>query len=185
MLFRMTGRQSNVVEDWTYGPARWLGAGLLAGAAVVGIFWSISARRVDAEQQAPVPVSAAVRAPHNSSQHEPAKQTSAQLPVPAQPQPIVTQLAPRTPEAAPAATPTSVSAVSVPPAVASPSKLLNLNTATFQDLEGLPGIGPSLAARIIDDHAKNGRFKHIDDLDRVKGIGPKLLERIRPFVTAE
>lgn len=179
----MTGRPSNVVEDWTYGPARWLGAGLVAGAAAVGIFWSISARRVDAEQQAPIPASAAIRTPQPASTHEAANPTSAKPPIPAQPQPIVTQLAPRTPEAVPAATPAA--SPSVPVTAASPGKPLNLNVATFQDLESLPGIGPSLAARIIDDRAKNGRFKRIDDLDRVKGIGPKLLERIRPFVTVE
>ena len=61
--------------------------------------------------------------------------------------------------------------------------LLNVNTATAAELEALPGIGPTLAARIVEDRETNGPFTNVDDLKRVKGIGDKLLERIRPYVT--
>lgn len=61
--------------------------------------------------------------------------------------------------------------------------LLNVNTATAAELEALPGIGPTLAARIVEDRQTNGPFATVDDLKRVKGIGDKLLERIRPYVT--
>lgn len=61
--------------------------------------------------------------------------------------------------------------------------LLNLNTATAAELEALPGIGPTLAARIVEDRQTNGPFATVDDLKRVNGIGDKILERIRPYVT--
>jgi len=59
---------------------------------------------------------------------------------------------------------------------------LDLNRATPADLEALPGIGPALAARIIDYRRTHGPFKTIDDLEQVSGIGPKKLARIKPLV---
>jgi competence protein ComEA len=61
--------------------------------------------------------------------------------------------------------------------------LVNLNRAGRQALETLPGIGPALAQRIIDDRKANGPFKSVDDLARVSGIGPKTVERLRHLVT--
>ena len=59
---------------------------------------------------------------------------------------------------------------------------LDLNTATSEDLDALPGIGPVLAKRIVDYRAAHGPFKKIDDLMEVSGIGPKKLEKIKPFL---
>jgi competence protein ComEA len=59
---------------------------------------------------------------------------------------------------------------------------LDLNTATAEDLDALPGIGPVLAKRIVDYRAAHGPFKKIDDLEQVSGIGPKKLEKIKPFL---
>jgi competence ComEA-like helix-hairpin-helix protein len=58
---------------------------------------------------------------------------------------------------------------------------LNLNTATLEELEVLPGVGPVLARRTIDDRP----YRSVDDLKRVKGIGRKRLEKIRPLARAE
>ncbi|MES2637915.1 MAG: helix-hairpin-helix domain-containing protein [Myxococcota bacterium] len=55
---------------------------------------------------------------------------------------------------------------------------LSLNHATMADLEGLPGIGPALAARIVAGRP----FRSLDDLDRVKGIGPAKLRALAPLV---
>jgi competence protein ComEA len=63
-----------------------------------------------------------------------------------------------------------------------PDQLLNLNTASAAELDGLPGIGPVLAARIVAEREKKP-FAKIEDLRRVSGIGPKKLEAIRPLVT--
>lgn len=62
---------------------------------------------------------------------------------------------------------------------------LDLNTATAGDLQALPGIGPVLAARVIEDRAANGLFQTVEGLRRVRGIGPKTLQRLRPLVAAE
>ena len=65
---------------------------------------------------------------------------------------------------------------------ASPS-LIDLNTATAQELELLPGIGPVMAGRIITYREANGPFTSLDDVENVPGIGPKTLESIRPLAT--
>ncbi len=63
-----------------------------------------------------------------------------------------------------------------------PSKVLDLNRASLDDIEALPGIGPVLAQRVIDYRASAGKFKSVEELRQVKGIGAKKLERLRPFV---
>jgi competence ComEA-like helix-hairpin-helix protein len=61
---------------------------------------------------------------------------------------------------------------------------LNVNRATAVELEGLPGIGPALAARIVADREARGSFATISAMDRVPGIGPALLSRLGRLVTA-
>lgn len=61
---------------------------------------------------------------------------------------------------------------------------IDLNTATAAQLELLPGVGPTLAARIVQDRQANGPFKSVDDLDRVKGIGPGIVEKVRLLARA-
>ncbi|MEQ1832910.1 MAG: helix-hairpin-helix domain-containing protein [Candidatus Eisenbacteria bacterium] len=57
---------------------------------------------------------------------------------------------------------------------------IELNTATASELDRLPGIGPVLAARIVEHRRRHGPFRSPDDLLSVPGIGPRLLERLRP-----
>jgi len=61
--------------------------------------------------------------------------------------------------------------------------LVNLNTATLEQLESLPGIGPALAQRILDHRQEHGPFRSVDDLLNVSGIGEKRLEDLRSKVT--
>jgi competence protein ComEA len=64
----------------------------------------------------------------------------------------------------------------------SPTAPVDLNTATLEQLDGLPGIGPVLAQRILDWRTANGRFDSIDELGEVSGIGEAHLSDLRPLV---
>jgi competence protein ComEA len=65
---------------------------------------------------------------------------------------------------------------------AQPQTPLDLNTATAEELDALPGVGPSIARSIVDDRNRNGPFAAVDDLTRVRGIGPAKLEELRSLV---
>ena len=60
--------------------------------------------------------------------------------------------------------------------------LIHLNSATVADLDKLPGLGPTLAARIIDWREANNGFKSVDDLRKIGGIGDKLFAGLRKLV---
>lgn len=62
---------------------------------------------------------------------------------------------------------------------------LNLNRATWEELQLLEGIGELTAEKIIADRKTNGPYSTIDDLQRVSGIGPKTVEKLRPFLDCE
>lgn len=69
-------------------------------------------------------------------------------------------------------------------AVGQPAAKVDLNTATQDQLESLPGIGPAMAKRIQEYREANGGFKRIEDLMNVKGIGEKKFLRLKELVTA-
>ncbi|MBI5645871.1 MAG: helix-hairpin-helix domain-containing protein [Ignavibacteriae bacterium] len=60
---------------------------------------------------------------------------------------------------------------------------INLNTASAENLATLPGVGPSIARRIIEYRDSQGIFQAVEDLMNVKGIGPKKFERIKPYLS--
>ena len=60
---------------------------------------------------------------------------------------------------------------------------VNINTATAEELQTLPRIGPAMAQRIIAWREAHGGFHSVDELDAVPGIGPSMLENLRPLVT--
>ncbi len=61
--------------------------------------------------------------------------------------------------------------------------VVDINKGTATDLVAVPGIGKSLAQRIVDFREKNGPFGQVDDLLKVQGIGEKSLEKLRPYLT--
>jgi|SRR5262245_27276848 len=61
--------------------------------------------------------------------------------------------------------------------------VVNLNTATKDELMTVKGIGEKRAQEIIDYRKKNGNFKSVDDLEKVPGIGPGIMKQIRSQVT--
>jgi competence protein ComEA len=65
---------------------------------------------------------------------------------------------------------------------ASPGQPVDLNTATLEQLDGLPGVGPVLAQRILDWRTHHGRFSSVDELTEVSGIGERTLADIKPLV---
>ena len=64
-------------------------------------------------------------------------------------------------------------------------ELLNINTASAEELQTLPNIGARMAQRIVVYREQHGKFTDVDALQNVKGIGAKTLEKLRPFVDAK
>jgi competence protein ComEA len=64
----------------------------------------------------------------------------------------------------------------------SPSAPVDLNSATVEQLDALPGIGPVTAQKIVDYRTQHGPFTSVDDLDAIPGIGPSRIENLRGLV---
>lgn len=62
-------------------------------------------------------------------------------------------------------------------------ELININTAALDELDGLPGIGPTIAQRIIDYRTENGPFSTIDEIMDVSGVGPATFDEIKDLIT--
>ena len=60
---------------------------------------------------------------------------------------------------------------------------VNLNTATIEQLQTLPGVGPAIAKNILDYRTKVGKFAKIEDILNVKGIGEKKFQRMKDRLT--
>ena len=80
-----------------------------------------------------------------------------------------------------------LSALAVSPALAVESPplegVVNINTASAEQLQMLPGVGEVRARAILSERKGRGGFKSIEDLRAVKGVGDSLLDRMRPYVT--
>ncbi len=61
--------------------------------------------------------------------------------------------------------------------------IVNINTATATELQTLPGIGASVATRILEYRQKNGGFKKVEDLMNIRGIGEKTFLKLKPLIT--
>jgi comEA protein len=64
-----------------------------------------------------------------------------------------------------------------------PEAPINLNSATSEELQLVPGIGPVTAEKILQMRKSYGAFKSVDDLRAARGIGPKRLEKMRKYLT--
>lgn len=62
---------------------------------------------------------------------------------------------------------------------------IDVNAATAEDLQKVPGIGVALSQRIIEFRQEHGRFETLDDLLNVRGIGTTSLEKLRPFLVVK
>lgn len=84
------------------------------------------------------------------------------------------------------ANPSTPPAFRVLPGAVTPTpqtELININTATLDELETLPGVGPTLAQRIIDYRTQHGPFQSIEDIMNVPGIGPVIFDQIQALIT--
>lgn len=70
-----------------------------------------------------------------------------------------------------------------PTVVSATTELVNINTASLEELDTLPGIGPTTAQNIIDYREQNGPFVSIEDIVNVSGIGPVSYERFKDLIT--
>jgi competence protein ComEA len=76
----------------------------------------------------------------------------------------------------------SAAGSAAPGAASPPSAPVQLSTATLEQLDSLPGVGPMTAQKILDYRQKHGAFHSVDELDAVPGIGPKRLDQLRDLV---
>jgi competence protein ComEA len=102
--------------------------------------------------------------------------------------PIPTQRSPSTPEPTAGIENPLPATTAAPPGGDLPASTatygwININTATLEELDRLPGIGPVIAQRIIDYRTSNGPFVLIEDIMNVKGIGPVTFEKIKGLIT--
>ena len=65
------------------------------------------------------------------------------------------------------------------------SPLVSINEASREELERLPGIGPALAARIVEHRERFGRFRRAEHLLLVRGVSERRFLQLRPYVTAD
>jgi competence protein ComEA len=70
-----------------------------------------------------------------------------------------------------------------PAATSAELEIVNVNTASLEELDTLPGIGPVIGERIIAYRDEHGPFKTVEELTEVEGISDRLLERLRPRIT--
>jgi competence protein ComEA len=75
--------------------------------------------------------------------------------------------------------------IDLAPSISTEGSLVNINTASKEELESLPVIGPVIAQRILDYRETNGLFLTIEDLMNVAGIGEKNFEKIKFLITVE
>ena len=66
-----------------------------------------------------------------------------------------------------------------------PDMRIDINSASAAELALLPGLGPRLSERIVENRAEHGPFRTLEELTRVSRVGPMIVQRIRPYVVVE
>jgi comEA protein len=68
-------------------------------------------------------------------------------------------------------------------ATAKSADKININTASLEELQKLPRIGPQVAQRILDYRKENGSFKRVEDILKVRGVGEKMFSQLKDLIT--
>lgn len=71
------------------------------------------------------------------------------------------------------------------PATEQPRAPISINRASREELERLPGVGPALAARIVEHRERHGPFRRAEHLLVIRGISERRFRELRPFITAD
>lgn len=167
-------------RDWTQGPGMWFAVGVICTLCAVSLVWTVVNN--------PRPLQPTVVTEQGVRRQTPHQPQDVRNDIPAGTTSIVRERTqyredvPAEDAAIPAKTVRSTG-VNESAHDAFARLRIDLNTASAAELELLPGIGPTLAARILFDRQQHGAFSSIEDLDRVRGIGEKMIEKIRPFAT--
>ncbi|USN97892.1 MAG: helix-hairpin-helix domain-containing protein [Phycisphaeraceae bacterium] len=168
-------------------PARWAAAGLLGGASIVGMLWAVIGR---APAERPVPHESIAAASRESPPTPASGLATRQSPAPheinATPAGSIAEASPPVTAEPPVAsgTPDPASPPARPKPAAAPGRL-NINTASAAELELLPSIGRTLAARIIEYRQREGPIRSLTQLMDVNGIGVRTAEAIEPYIRFE
>lgn len=176
-------------------PLRWAGAGVIGGASIVGMLWSILGRAplpLEATPASPAPIALAQTTPPTGSH----AQAESRIDPPSGPTtsalvatPIASAAELSVPSDRPAASSQAEATEPVPPPTrsvrATLTERLDINTATQAELELLPNIGPTLATRIIAFRETEGPIRSLTHLTDVRGIGVRTAEAIEPYVRFE
>lgn len=185
-------------DESAFAPVRWGAAGFLGGASVIGMLWAIFGR---APALPPTPAPARVEEARIAERITPrvnpnparaGANVETRAPDPAAPLAEVGTPAAESDEPAGAnpeyATGTPPEPASErPPPTRTPiaGDRLNINAATAAELELLPRIGPTLAARIIEFREREGRIRSLSHLMEVRGIGERTIEQLEPYIRFE
>lgn len=183
-------------DESDFAPVRWAAAGFLGGASLIGLLWAILGR---APALPPNPV------PTRVEQARIAERVTPRTPPPRATPPAEERTAGTSsttdefedesrapgfdgvdmvkPESTPGAS--SEAAIPDPPRTPMAGDRLNINTATAAELELLPRIGPTLAARIIEFRDREGRIRSLSHLMEVRGIGARTVEQLEAYIRFE
>lgn len=179
----------DIRDDWTRGPAKWFGVGVLSTLGCLALAWS-ALRTLGTEPVAIAEQARPARVFHPSEVGRSLDETAdeqARIGDAEEPGEGAGQAGGSASDGASATAdePRADAARARRGGKPQIDRVINVNTASSAELELLPGIGAAMAERIIEERTLRGRFQRVEDLARVRGIGPKTLGRLRPHVVVK
>jgi competence ComEA-like helix-hairpin-helix protein len=185
-------------DESAFVPVRWAAAGFLGGASLIGMLWAILGRAPALPVQSPPTQNAGVRITERATPGTPPPRSGvAAAPRSPGPEAPFSEDEDESLETGPGDTggiePERAAGMPPEPVIQDPPPTrtpiagdrLNINTATAAELELLPRIGPTLAARIVEFREREGRIRSLSHLMEVRGIGERTIELLEPYIRFE